>query len=94
MDLAVLRYDIAYCKVAENNSAVSWPVVGRFKARHGILDCFMIPIAGVTHSGIQFFVWTRRFVQRLAEDGFEEGWAFPRPDGSRAKASDYQYNIF
>jgi hypothetical protein len=61
-DLAALRYDIAYCKAAENDSAVSWPVVGRFKARHGILDCYMIPIAGVTHSGIQFFTWTQRFM--------------------------------
>ncbi len=61
-DLAALRYDIAYCKAAENDSAVSWPVVGRFKARHGILDCYMIPIAGVTHLGIQFFTWTQRFM--------------------------------
>jgi hypothetical protein len=62
MDLAVLRCDIAYCEDTENDSAVSWPVVGRFKARHGILDCSMIPIAGGTHSGIQFFTWTQRFV--------------------------------
>jgi hypothetical protein len=94
MDLAVLRYDIAYCEATENNSTVSLPVVGRFKARHGILNCNMIPIAGVTHLGIQFFTWTQRFVQRLAEDGFEEGWAFCRPDDSRAKASDYQDNMF
>jgi hypothetical protein len=93
-NLVALRYDIANCKAAEDNSAVSWPVVGRFKARHGILDCYMIPIAGVTYSGIQFFTWTQRFMQRLAEDGFEEGWAFCRPDGSRAKASDYQDKIF
>jgi hypothetical protein len=93
-DLAALRYDIAYCKAAEDNSAVSWPVVGRFTAQHGILNCYMIPIAGVTYSGIQFFTWTQRFVQRLAEDRFEEEWAFHRPDGSRAKASDYQDNIF
>ncbi len=92
--MAALRYDVAYCEAAENNSAVSWPVVGRFKARHGILDCYMIPIAGVTHSGIQFFTWTQRFILRLAEEGFEDGWAFRRPDGSRAKSSDYQDNIF
>ncbi len=62
MDLAALRYDIAYCEATENDSAVSWPVVGRFKAQHGILDCYMFPIAGVTHWGIQFFTWTQRFV--------------------------------
>jgi len=71
-----------------------WPIVGRFKARHGVLDCYMIPIAGTTFSGIRFFNWTQRFVRRLALDGFEEGWAFRRADGSRAKASDYQENIF
>ncbi len=64
-DLAALRYGIAYCEAAENVSAVSWPIMGRFKAWHGILDCYMIPIAGVTHLGIQFFTWSQRFVQQL-----------------------------
>ena len=54
----------------------------------------MIPIAGVTFSGIRFFSWTQRFVRRLENEGLEDGWAFPRPDGSRAKASDNQDNIF
>jgi hypothetical protein len=93
-DLAALCYDMSYCEAAEDQTAVSWPIVGRFKARHGILDCCMIPIAGVTNSGIQFFVWTQRFVRRLAREGFKDGWAFRRGDGSRAKASDYQDNIF
>jgi hypothetical protein len=75
-DLAALRYDIAYCEAAGNNTAVSWPVVGRFKARHVILDCYMIPIAGVTYSGIRFFTWTQSFIPQLAEEGFEDGWAF------------------
>ena len=47
----------------------------------------MIPIAGITSSGIQFFVWTQRFIRQLAREGFEDGWAFRREDGSRAKAS-------
>jgi hypothetical protein len=92
-DLAALRYDIAHCESAKDDLAVSWPIVGRFKGRHGILDCFMIPIAGVTSSGIQFFTLTQRFLRQLGRDGFEDGWAFQRPDGSRAKASDYQENI-
>jgi len=75
-DLAALIYDVTYCESAEDDSAVSWPVVGRFKSRHGILDCYMIPIAGLTHSGIQFFTWTQRFIQRLALEGYEDGWAF------------------
>jgi hypothetical protein len=53
----------------------------------------MIPIAGVTNSGIRFFTWTQRFLRRLGQEDFEDGWAFQRPDGSRAKASDYQDNI-
>ena len=54
----------------------------------------MIPIAGVTSLGIQFFTWTQQFLRRLGREGFEDGWAFRRPDGSRAKGSDYQDNIF
>jgi hypothetical protein len=93
-DLAALRYDIAHCESAKDDSAVSWPIMGRFKGQHGILDCYMIPIAGVTNSGIQFFTWTQRFLRRLGREGVEDGWAFRRPDGSRAKASDSQDNIF
>jgi hypothetical protein len=31
-DLAALRYDLEYCEQAEEFTAVSWPIVGRFKA--------------------------------------------------------------
>jgi hypothetical protein len=93
-DLAALWYDVSFCETAEDESAVSWPIVGRFKARHGVMDCYMIPIAGVTRSGIQFFTWTQRFIRHLALEGFDDAWAFRRLDGSRAKASDYQDNIF
>jgi hypothetical protein len=54
----------------------------------------MIPIAGVTNLGIQFFTWTQRFLRRLGREGFKDGWAFQRPDGSMEKASDYQDNFF
>ena len=54
----------------------------------------MIPIAGLTRSGIQFFTWTQRFIRRLALEGFKEGWAFRRLDGLQAKALDYQDNLF
>jgi hypothetical protein len=93
-DLAALRYDVEYCEDLEDFSAVSWPIVGRFKAHDGIAGCYMIPIAGTTNSGITFFTWTQRFINRLASDGRVEGWAFLRPDGTRAKASDYRNNIF
>jgi hypothetical protein len=93
-DLAALRYNVSYCELAEDKTAVSWPVVGRFKARHGVLDCYMIPIARVTSSGIQFFTWTRRFIRQLKWEGFKDGWVFRREYGSSAKASDYQDSIF
>ena len=75
-------------------SAVAWPIVGRFKAHGGQAGCYMIPIAGTTDSGICFFEWTQRFVRKLARHGIVTGWAFQRPDGSRAKAADYRNNIF
>jgi hypothetical protein len=31
-DLAALRYDVAYCEAVEDESAIFWPIVGRFKA--------------------------------------------------------------
>lgn len=93
-DLAALRYDMKYAEEREDLSGIAWPIVGRFKARGGVLDCYLVPIAGVTKSGIQFFTWAKRFVDRLEAEGETEGWAFKRPDGSRAKASDYRTNIF
>ena len=93
-DLAALRYDLEYCEQTEDFSAVSWPIVGRFKAHDGRLGCYMIPIAGTTRSGIQFYRWTQRFVGRLAMEGHCDGWAFKRPDGTRAKASDYMDDIY
>lgn len=93
-DLSALRYDLSYALTREDETGVAWPIVGRFKARNGILDCFIIPIAGTTKSGITFFKWTKRFVERLEKEGHVDGWAFKRPDGSRAKASDYRANIF
>ena len=93
-DLAALRYDVEYCEDLEDLSAVSWPIVGRFKAHDGIAGCYMITIAGTTNSGITFFTWTQSFINRLASEGRVESWAFLRPDGTRAKASDYLNNIF
>ena len=93
-DLAALRYDIDYCNEREDESGISWSIVGRFKARNGVLDCYMIPIAGTTQSGIQFFMWTQRFLSRLGMERYVDGWAFKRSDRTRAKASDYWDNIF
>ena len=92
-DLAALRYDLTYCENRGDESAVAWPIVGRFKSQHGRAGCYMIPIAGTTKSGIRFFRWTQRFVTRLAMEGLTEGWAFQRPGGARAKAHDYWDDI-
>ena len=93
-DLAALIYDVEYCESLDDYSAVAWPIVGRFKAHGGIAGCYMIPIAGLTNSGITFFVWTQRFIRALALHGIHDGWAFQRPDGKRAKAADYKENLF
>jgi hypothetical protein len=93
-DLAALRYDLFYCEDKGDSSAISWPIVGRFKAHDGQLGCYMIPIAGTTDSGIRFFEWTQRFVCRLAMDGHCEGWAFKNQDGTRAKAAQYMEDIY
>ena len=63
-NLGALRYDLTYCGDLQDKSAVSWPVVGRFKARGGVADCHRILIAGPTQPGKIFFEWTRRFVVR------------------------------
>ena len=34
-DLGALKYNMEYCESVCNETAVSWPVVGRFKARGG-----------------------------------------------------------
>ena len=89
-DLTALRYDVAYaCLSRGDETGVAWPIVG-----NGILDCFIIPIAGTTKSGITFFTWTKRFIDQLEKEGYVDGWAFKRPNGTRAKASDYRTNIF
>jgi hypothetical protein len=46
----------------------------------------MIPVAEVTSSGIQFFTWTQPFIRRPGREGFEDGWAFQRPDGGVVNA--------
>ena len=93
-DLAALTYDVTYCEDIGDLSAVSWPIVGRFKAHGGVAGCYMIPIAGTTDSGIRFFEWTQRFLGYLGREGKTEGWAFQRPNGTRALAADYRDNIF
>ena len=47
-DLAALRYDVGYCEDLEDYSAVSWPIVGRFKSNRDVAGCYMVPISGLT----------------------------------------------
>ena len=64
-DLGALNYDLDYCESMNIESVVAWPMVGRFKARGGVADCYIVPIAGTTKSGMKFFQWTRRFADGL-----------------------------
>jgi hypothetical protein len=93
-DLAALRYNLGFCEDNYDFSAISWPVVGRFKAHTGQLRCYMVPIAGTTNSGITFVKWTQRFVGRLAMDGYCQGWAFKNKDETRAKSSQFMEDIY
>ena len=55
----------------------------------------MIPIAGVTGSGIRVFDWTQRIIKRLNLVGRTEGWLFRKSNGvDRALAGDYAENIY
>jgi hypothetical protein len=93
-DLAALIHDMRRLEEDDDDSGIGWPIVGRFKAEGGGVGGHVIPIAGVTSSGIEFYKWVQRFVHCLKRANRTEGWAFARPDGSRAKASDYRNLIF
>lgn len=94
-DLGALAYDIEYCEEIGDESAVSWPVTGRFKNERGRWGHYMVPIAGVTASGICVFRWSQRAVKRMALAGRTDGWLFRKADGkTRAIAADYADNIY
>lgn len=94
-DLGALRYDISNCEDKDDYSAVVWPVTGRFKNEKGAWNHYMIPIAGVTGSGVRVFEWTQRIIRRLELVGRTEGWLFRAANGvDRALASDYANNIY
>eukprot|EP00804_Cyclotella_cryptica_P009188 CCRYP_003242-RA/>CCRYP_003242-RA protein AED:0.68 eAED:0.66 QI:0/-1/0/1/-1/1/1/0/349 len=94
-DLGALKYDIAYCESTDDMTAVAWPVTGRFKNEQGTWNHYLIPIAGVTGSGVKVFEWTQRMLKRLSMIGRMDGWLFRSDDGERrALASDYAENIY
>ena len=94
-DLAALRYDMEYNEDRNDYTAVAWPVTGRFKNERGRWNHYMIPIAGVTGSGIRVFEWTQRIIKRLNLVGRTEGWLFRKSNGvDRALAGDYAENIY
>lgn len=93
-DLSALIHELTYCEENDDASAVAWPVAGRFKNKRGLWECYYIPIAGVTGSGVRIFEWTQRFVYRLRLEERTSGWAFQREDGSRALGSDYADDIY
>jgi hypothetical protein len=94
-DLAALRYDVQYCEEQDDFTAVAWPVTGRFKSEHGAWNHYIIPMAGVTGSGIRVFEWTLRAIKCLEMAGRTDGWMFRKRDGiERAVAGDYAENIY
>ena len=94
-DLGALRYDVHFSEEKDDYSAVIWPVTGHFKNDKGKWNHYMIPIAGVTKSGVQVFEWTQRVIKRLEMVGRVEGWLFRADNGvDRALASDYAENIY
>ena len=94
-DLGALRYDINYCEEKDDFSAVSWPVIGRFKNEHGMWSHYMIPIAGTTGSGVRVFDWTQHVIKRLEMVGRMDGWLFRKSNGiQKAVAGDCADNIF
>lgn len=50
----------------------------------------IIPMAIRSQSGIQGELWTWRFVEFRARQGIRTGYAFRRPDRTRAMATDYE----
>ena len=94
-DLGALRYDVKYSEDKDDYSAIIWPVTGRFKNEKGAWNHYMIPIAGVTGSGVRVFDWTQRIILRLERVGRIDGWLFRGENGiDRAYASDYADNIY
>ena len=94
-ELTALKYDVEYCDNMEDYTAIScWSIVGRFKSHDGITGCYMIPIAGVTNSGIKFFSLTQQFLLALGREGLHKGWTLQRSDRSHSKAKDYKEDIF
>ena len=69
---------MVFCEVAEDKTALSWPLVGWFKMKGGVAGCHMIPISGRTNDGIMMFTWTQRFLMVLSHTGYEKGGAFSR----------------
>ena len=94
-DLGALRYDVSYCEEIGDETAVAWPVTGRFKNEQGSWNHYMIPIAGVTGSGVRVLEWTRRAIKRFELIGRVDRWMFRGNNGTdRALASDYAENLY
>ena len=60
---------------------MGWPIVGRFKAEGGGIGGHIIPIAGVTSSGMDFFKWAQQFAYAQCKANRKVGWAFINEKG-------------
>ena len=93
-DLTTLLHDIEWCELAEDYTRVGWPLVGQFKMEGGGIGGHVIPIAGTTKSGVEFFKWAQHFAFVVSRNGRNTGRAFACTNRAQAKASDYCDIIF
>jgi len=77
-----------------SNDGIGWPLVGRFKMEGGAFGNHIVPIAGVTKSGLQPLKWGDRLIGALQDEGVTKGWAFCREDGRQAHCADYGETVF
>lgn len=73
---------------------VGLPLSGRFKARPGMIQNLLIPIAATTRSGLEPLKWAVRLIQELEEEGVTSGWAFQDDKGRQMKMSNLEERVF
>jgi len=93
-DLKGLRHDQEQRVIRQQSDGIGWPLVGRFKMEGGAFGNHIVPIAGVTKSGLQPLKWGDRLIGALQDEGVTKGWAFCREDGRQAHCADYGETVF
>jgi hypothetical protein len=95
IDLAALRENRVQLEDSKRMCVpahVGVPLVGRFKAEKGE-QCHIIPMAAVTHSGLQPLLWINRLIEEREYQGLYTGWAFVDDEGEQAAMSYFNEPI-